>query len=148
MTPLPHHYRVELSGTSSGYAAVEADALPRLRVASPTFYGGPGDAWTPEHLLLASVEACFMFTLRAICAASKIRFEELDLVTEGIVDRRDGRTRFTEITLKPRLVVPSDADLDRLAQLMTKTERACLITASLDTPVRVEPEIVVAGCPA
>ena len=146
MTPLPHHYRVDLSGTANGYAAVEADGLPRMRVASPTQYGGPGDAWTPEHLLLASLDACFIFTLRAVAAASQATFDELELVSEGIVDRRDGRTRFTEIVLKPRLKIRADADASRFAQIVKKAERACLIAASLETPIRVEPEIVVTEC--
>ena len=66
MTPLPHWYTVELTGGPAGYARVSADALPDVRIASPVQYGGPGDAWTPEHLLLAAVQACFLFTFRAL----------------------------------------------------------------------------------
>jgi hypothetical protein len=38
--------------------------LKNHRSAPPLDYDGPG-AWSPEHLLLAAVETCFLFTLRA-----------------------------------------------------------------------------------
>jgi peroxiredoxin-like protein len=148
MKPLPHVYRVDLAGGRSGYAHIDSGALPRLRLAPPPEYDGPGDAWTPEHLLLASVDACFLFTFRAIAAAAHVEFDELELTSEGTVDRRDGKTRFTEIVLRPRVTVGPGTDSDRLVRLMTKAEHACLVTASLGTPVRLEPEIVPAASAA
>jgi organic hydroperoxide reductase OsmC/OhrA len=62
MQPLPHRYEVQLSGGPSGYATVSTDGMPDLRSAPPLDYDGPGDAWSPEHLLLAAVETCFLFT--------------------------------------------------------------------------------------
>jgi organic hydroperoxide reductase OsmC/OhrA len=60
----------------------------------------------------------------------------------GTVDRQDGRVRFTEIVLRPRLTVPPGADRERILRVLEKTERACLVSASLSAPVRLEPEIV------
>jgi peroxiredoxin-like protein len=148
MTPLPHRYTVDLSAGPAGYARLETGPLPDIRIAPPVEYGGPGDAWTPEHLLLASVDACFLFTFRAITAAAHVHFEYLELTSHGIVDRRDGTTRFTEIVLKPRVMVGPDTDAQQITRLMHKAERACLVTASLNLPVRVEPEIVASACPA
>jgi peroxiredoxin-like protein len=148
MTPLPHRYTVDMSGGPAGYARVECDAFPDIRIAPPPEYGGPGDAWTPEHLLLASVNACFLFTFRAVTAAAHVYFEYLELTSAGIVDRLDGTTRFTEIVLKPRVMIGPDTDARKILRLMHKAERACLVSASLGTPIRVEPEIVAASCPA
>jgi organic hydroperoxide reductase OsmC/OhrA len=86
MTPLPHLYEVALSGGPPGYATVSAGGVPPLRSAPPKDYDGPGDAWSPEHLLLASVETCFMFTFRAVAQASKFEFMWLDLAGKGTVD--------------------------------------------------------------
>jgi organic hydroperoxide reductase OsmC/OhrA len=99
MTPLPRLYHVALSGGLTGYATLAAAGLATLRSAPPRDYDGPGDAWSPEHLLLASVETCFMFTFRAVAQASKFEFMSLDLAGKGTVDRKDGVTRFTEIVL-------------------------------------------------
>jgi uncharacterized OsmC-like protein len=61
---------------------------------------------------------------------------------EGTVDRKDGATRFTEIVLRPRLTLPAGGDRDRAMRVLEKSEKACLVSASLSTPIRVEPEIV------
>jgi uncharacterized OsmC-like protein len=29
-------------------------------------FDGPGDAWSPENLLLAAVQSCFLFTFQAV----------------------------------------------------------------------------------
>jgi peroxiredoxin-like protein len=142
MKPLPHPYSAQLSGGSDGYAAVTVAGIPELRTAPPADFGGPGDAWSPEDLLMAAVETCYLFTLRAVARASRLEFKSLQLEGEGILDRQDGVTRFTEIVLRPRLTVPAGVDRDKAIRVLDKTEKACLVSASLSTPIRVEPEIV------
>jgi peroxiredoxin-like protein len=142
MKPLPHRYVVRLSGGPEGDASLGVDGAPELRAAPPTEFDGPGDAWSPEHLLLASVEACFLLTLQAVARASRVAFTALTLTAEGTVDKQDGVMRFTEIVLKPRLVLAPGGDAERARRVLEKSERACLVTASLATPVRLEPEVV------
>lgn len=141
MKPLPHLYTVRLTGGPTGYASVSADGMQDLRTAPPLDYDGPGDAWSPEHLLLAAVETCFLFTLRAVAQASRLEFVACDVSAEGTVDRTDGVTRFAEIVLRPRLRLAAGADADRGRRVMEKAERACLVSASLATPVRLEAQI-------
>ena len=144
MKPLPHRYEVQLSGGPNGYATVSTKGMPDLRSAPPLDFDGPGDAWSPEHLVLAAVETCFLFTLRAVAKASRVEFLALDLSSEGTVDRQDGVTRFTEIVLRPRLTIGPGTDRDRALAVLQKSERGCLVSASLATPVRLEPELVTA----
>jgi peroxiredoxin-like protein len=141
MKPLPHRYDVHLTGGPSGYAQLSTGGVLDLRTAPPEDYDGPGDAWSPEHLLLASVQACFLFTLRAIARLSKLEFTALDLDASGTVNRQDGVTRFTEIVLRPRLTVASGTDRERALHILEKSEKTCLVSASLSTPIRLEPEI-------
>ena len=141
MKPLPHRYDVHLTGGPAGYAALSTAGLPDLRIAPPPEYDGPGDAWSPEHLLLAAVQACFLLTLRAVARLSKIEFTSLELDAVGTVDRQDGVTRFSEIVLRPTLSVAAGTTRDRVLSLLQKTEKACLVSASLATPIRLEPVI-------
>jgi peroxiredoxin-like protein len=142
MKPLPHRYDVKLSGGPEGYAAVSVEGTPELRSAPPADFGGPGDAWSPEHLLMASVETCFLFTLQAVARASKVEFVSLQLEGEGTVDRKEGATRFTAIVLRPRITVAAGSDREKVMRVLEKSEKACLVSASLSTPIRLEPEIV------
>lgn len=141
MKPLPHHYDVHLTGGPSGYAQLSTAGIPELRTAPPAEFDGPGDAWSPEHLLLASVQACFLFTLRAVARQSKLPFTGLELKAAGTVNRQDGVTRFTEIVLRPRLSVAPGTDRERALQILEKSKSACLVSASLSTPIRMEPDI-------
>jgi len=74
MTPLPHHYDVHLSGGPTGYAELSTPGVSALRTAPPVDDDGSGDAWNPEHLMLASVQACFLFRRRAIARVSRLEF--------------------------------------------------------------------------
>lgn len=141
MKALPHRYDVRLTGGPDGYAGVASTGLPELKTAPPLDYEGPGDAWSPEHLLLAAVETCFLFTLRAVARASKVEFRALELDAEGTVDRQDGVTRFTGIVLRPRLTVAPGTDRARATWVLEKSEKTCLVSASLSTPILLEPEI-------
>ena len=141
MKPLPHHYEARLTGGPAGHATLSVAGAPDLRSAPPLDFDGPGDAWSPEHLLLAAVEACFLFTLRAVARASKFDFTSLEISSEGTLDRVAGVTRFTEIVLRPRLTLPPGADASRALRLMERCEKACLVAASLSMPIRLEPEV-------
>lgn len=143
MQPLPHHYDMRLTGGPSGYATVGVDGLPDLRSAPPADFGGPGDAWSPEHLLMAAVETCFLFTLRAVAQASRLEFTTLEVTGTGTLDRADGAIRFTEIVLRPRVRFAPGTDRERALRAVERSEKACLVSASLSTPVRLEPEIAI-----
>lgn len=96
-------------------------------------------------MLLAAVQGCLLLTLRAVARASKLEFVSLDVDAVGIVDRQDGVTRFTEIVLRPRLVVPHGTDRERALKVLETSEKHCLISASLSTPITMTPEIVEAS---
>ena len=143
MKPLPHVYEVTLSGGPKGYATLLTEGVPALKSAPPKDFDGPGDAWSPEHLLLASMESCFMFTFQAIAQASKFDFLSLELSGSGTVDRKEGSTRFTDIVLRSRLALPKGSDPERAKRMLEKGKNSCLVTASLSVPIRLESEIVV-----
>lgn len=48
-----------------------------------------------------------------------------------------------DIVLRPTLAVAAGTDHERVQRLLEKTEKACLVSASLSTPIRLEPIIQV-----
>lgn len=79
-----------------------------------------------------------------VARASELEFASLALSAEGTVDRVDGVTRFTEIVLRPRVVLAPEADRARALWVIEKSGKTCLVSSSLSTPVRLEPELVAA----
>jgi peroxiredoxin-like protein len=141
MKPLPHEYRIDLTAEAARPCTASGASLPDLLLAPPKEYDGPGDTWSPEHLLLASVAACFVFTFRAVARARRIDVTDVTVTATGTVSRQNGVTRFTEIVVRPRVAAASGTDRSRLLQAIAKAEDNCLISNSLATPVRVEPEL-------
>ena len=149
-------YEVALTGGPAGYATLSTEGVPALSSAPPKEFDGPGDAWSPEHLLLASVLACFMFTFRAVARGSNFDFLSLDLTGSGTVDRKDGVTRFTEIVSSPGSCCRRASDPDRANRVLEKGKTACLVTASLPSrfasrrkfSLRLGSEICALGAPS
>ncbi|MBX3023739.1 OsmC family protein [bacterium] len=131
MHPLPHQYRVQGSGGADGAIAVTGAGLPPLAAAAPPQFGGPGDQWSPETLLIGAVVTCFVLTFRAIAQASKLTWVRLTCDGDGTLDRIEGVTRFTAIALRAHLVLSAEAEREKAARLLEKAERACLVTNSL-----------------
>lgn len=131
MHPFPHEYRVEAAGYAEGPITVSGPDLPPIPTAVPVQFGGPGNHWSPETLLVAAAVTCFILTFRAIAQASNLSWERLSCGAEGLLDRVEGTTRFTGLALQARLVLPHGADGQKAKRLLEKAERSCLVTNSL-----------------
>jgi peroxiredoxin-like protein len=131
-TPLfPHLYSVSAVASREGDVVLESDRLPPLSSAPPAEFEGPGDRWSPETLLVAAVADCYVLTFRAIARASKLRWLDLRCEVEGVLDRVERVTQFTEFRTRVWLRVPSDLDRQRAERLLRKAEETCLISNSL-----------------
>jgi peroxiredoxin-like protein len=145
MQKLPHHYFAEAAAPAEGHIKLSSQGLSDIESAGPAEFGGPGDLWSPETLLVAAIADCFILTFRAIARASKLEWVDLTCTVEGVLDRVDKVTQFTEFKIKAVLEVPSDADESKSIRLLEKAEAACLITNSMKSEVHLEAEIRKAG---
>ena len=144
MQELPHHYHVHASAEAEGNIALKAEDLPQLVTAPPAEFGGPGDQWSPETLLVGAVADCFILTFRAIARASKLEWTDMECSAEGLLERVERVTRFTTFTVRANLTVPAGTDPDKARRLLEKSEEACLITRSLLAETHLEAEVLVA----
>jgi organic hydroperoxide reductase OsmC/OhrA len=145
MHPFPHRYLVRVGIKPEGEVSLDSDGLAQIRSLPPPEWGGPGGYWSPETLLLAALGDCTMMTFRAIAKASRFEWREISAEVDGKLDRIDGNSRFTEIVLRVRLVVPAGADAARAKQLLDKSEKGCPISNSLSATKRIEADIVEAA---
>src|SRR5574339_1125641 len=113
MQPFPHHYSVSARAATQGDVAVQGDRLATIPSAPPTEFGGPGDRWSPETLLVAAVADCFVLTFRGIAGLSRFSWVSLDCNVTGKVERVDRATQFTALEVRARLRVPSGANEDQ-----------------------------------
>ena len=144
----PHTYAVNASGQPTGNVAVSSARLAPLTTAPPAEFGGPGDRWSPETLLVASVADCFVLTLRALARAAQLRWLHVDCRVEGVLDRVEGVTRFSHFVTHAKLTLPSGTDETAARSLLERAEHGCLIANSLRAERRLEAEIVTTEAPA
>lgn len=140
-----HSYDVNLNWDEGRQGTLSSDKLNEtIEVATPPeFPGGVEGIWSPEHLFVASVSSCLMTTFTAIAEYSKLDFEELTVPATGIMSNESGKFVMSEIILRPRLVIMDEDRKDKALRILQKAEEACLITRSIKTEVKLEPEVVV-----
>ena len=146
MHPFPHQYVASASLTKDESAPVHlrSPGLPSLDTGAPAEFDGPGDLWSPETLLTASIADCFNLTFKAIARASRLSYEALHCEVQATLDRVERVTRFTEVMIRPTLTIDDAAAEVKALKLLEKAEVACLITSSLNANVSFQPEVVIA----
>ncbi len=135
MKGLPHHYIAKASGEPEGNLSSEVTNLSALSIAPPAQFGGPGDQWSPEDLLMASVANCLILSFRAITKISRFEWVSIECESEGELDKVERKIQFTKINSKVRLVVSEGADEALARKLVQKAEDSSLISNSLNAKV-------------
>jgi peroxiredoxin-like protein len=142
MQDFPHHYRcVATANADQSRVRVSSQGLDDLITDVPSEFGGPGDQWSPEALLIAAVADCFVLTFRAMAAPSQITWYALDCDATGTLERVDRATQFTTIQLAVRISVPDDIEEEKVLRVLKKAEETCLITNSLTATVTLTVDI-------
>jgi uncharacterized OsmC-like protein len=145
---LPHRYVVTGVGSPDSDPDIFSDRLPVLRTALPAEFGGTGDQWSPETLLIAAVADCFLLTFRGVARARQLCWLSIECEVVGQLDRVDRLLQFTDFCIHARLDLPPGTD-ERLArQVLERAESTCLITNSLKASCRLEATIEVADLQA
>lgn len=138
MQALPHQYQVKAAGRSDGNLEVSVTNIPDLAVAPPSQFGGPGDQWSPEDLFMSSIASCFILSFRAISRASKLNWLSIECHSKGVLERIDGKTRFTKVLTKAYLIIPPTESIENAERLLHKADQSCLISNSLTTEMKLE----------
>jgi organic hydroperoxide reductase OsmC/OhrA len=102
-----------------------------LRTALPAEFGGPGDRWSPETLLVAAVADCFVLTFRGVARAQALSWTSLQCDVTGTLDRVDRLLQFIKLDTSATVIVPEGTSEEQARQSLERAERGCLITNSM-----------------
>ncbi len=143
-TPKPIFFDTKLNWLHDKTGTLTStDAIGVLHVSAPPAFGGEGKPWTPEHLFLGAISSCFMTTYLAI--VPKIKFEITNIVCESIgqVELTEGKYRFTQINLYPKIYIAVEELRDKAELALQKTIQHCLISNSVNAEIFYHPEILI-----
>lgn len=132
-----HYYNVNLNWISDRKGVISSPELQDLiEVATPPqFPKGIEGVWSPEHLLTAAVNSCFMTTFLSIAENSRLEFTGFSCASKGKLEQVDGKFLITEILLEPVLTLTKDTDKEKAERILQKSEAACLISNSIKSKV-------------
>lgn len=144
---MKHEYRVTVewtgnlgSGTET-YGSYSRDHAIRaggkeIAGSSDASFRGDESRWNPEELLVASLAACHKLWYLHLCAVNGIAVLSYVDDAEGVmVTDGAGSGKFTSVTLHPRIVVATGADLDVAERLHHEAHALCFIANSVNFPV-------------
>ena len=115
---MAHEFNATATLDPESHVTIDFDGLPSIESEPPKEFGGSGEKWSPEDLLVAAVADCFVLSFKAVAAASKFQWTTISCSVTGTLDKVERATQFTALSIKPSLTVPQDADVDRAKALL------------------------------
>lgn len=143
--PFPHRYSASLCRTFASRARIEAPPRPALHGGPPPELDGDVDAWSPEHMLLASLGLCLLTTFEAFAARDRIDLRAWQAHVSGTVDQTPEGPMFTSIVVD--LDIEIAGNVDRFEGALDDAKRYCLVQNALRVPVVIEIQLRAPGHP-
>jgi organic hydroperoxide reductase OsmC/OhrA len=118
-----------------------ADGREPISASSDPAFRGDATRWNPELLLVGSLSECHMMAYLHLCAVAGIVVVAYEDRAVGTMTETSGGGHFTEVVLRPQITVKSPDMVAAATRLHADAHRACFIAASVNFPVRHEPEV-------
>jgi len=151
-----HRYALQLDWTGARQGAAEKyetysreyriamPGKPALLGSADPAFRGDASLHNPEELLLAALSSCHMLSFLALCVRTRIPVVAYtDSASGTMSEKAPHRMGFTEVVLRPRVVIAKGADAGKAKALHEQAHELCFIANSVNFPVRHEAEIVV-----
>jgi len=112
---------------------------PDLIGTADPMFRGDASLHNPEDLLLAALSGCHLLTYLALCARARINVTSYRDTAEGtLLLTKDGGGHFTEVVLRPEVIVAQESMLEKARHFHGEVHKYCFIARSVNFPVRCE----------
>ena len=128
------HQRIPRRGRTS------APGKPEMDVGSPPEFKGEPGIWSPEELLVGALNACLMLTFVALAQSKGVQFAAYESAAEGLLENVDGKYRIVEVSVRPTLVLRTEADIATARTIMAEVKENCFISNSITADVKLAPQ--------
>ena len=143
-----HNYQLSIqwtgnkgSGTSSYQAYERSHSIIKngkleIPASSDPAFRGDKTKHNPEELFLASISSCHMLWYLHLCSeAGVIVTDYIDQASGVMEESAEGGGRFSEVTLKPQVVVAEASMITKANALHARANEMCFIANSLNFKV-------------
>jgi len=151
-----HHFSAKLTwtgavkGTTSSYESysrdhvIEVPGKPPLPGSADHVFHGDSSRHNPEDLLVMSLSSCHMLTYLAEAARAGVLVVAYSDDASGTMQLQNGKMRFTEVSLRPQVVVAKGSDPAQAERLHERAHEHCFIANSVNFPVSCDARVSVA----
>ena len=149
-----HTFELDLVWTGNRGSGTDTyrsyDRTHEVRIAGkPVLYGssappfrGNADRHNPEDLLVAALSACHLLSYLHACANAGVVVTAYEDHATAVMHLTPTGGHFTDALLRPRVTIAA-GDATLAHALHERAHEGCFIAASVNFPVRCEPEILV-----
>jgi peroxiredoxin-like protein len=134
-------------GDRNGTGIIKSEGGLNNVVSAPKDFDGPGVGSNPEELLISSANTCYMITLAAMLSNRKIKVEKLEVDSQGVLGKVEGKFTFKQIIHRPIITIGSveNVTVEKLQELAVRAEEKCFISNTLRNSLEfsVEPKIII-----
>ena len=139
------HYKAKTTWSSARRGMLSAAGKPNIVVGSPPEFKGEPDVWAPEELLVGSLNTCMMLTFLTLAQRQGLTPVGYESEAEGLLDNVEGKYHITEVTIRPRVTLKSETELELARKSMESVDAHCFIANSINARITLTPEFVVAA---
>lgn len=122
-------------------ARLEFGGGARITASSPSIFKGDDSLPNPETLMMASLMQCHFLTFMAVAIKAGVAVAAYRDRAVGRLGLKDGKMRYLEVVLRPRVGLVDLAQAARLGALHEKAHHNCFMSNSVNFPVRVKPDV-------
>ncbi len=134
-------YRTNIKLTGKGEGIIESGNKPSIELSTPAEFGGKKGTWTPEDLLVTSVNACLMTTFSYYAEKRGLKFISYESPAEGTVELVEMRYLFSKITIRPKITVKFKGDIRIAENLLKISKESCFVSNSVKAKVTLKPKV-------
>ncbi len=131
--PFPHEYRASLNWIGERSATLSAAEQPMILGGPPPQFDGSPTLWSPEELLLSSVQLCLMTTFFSLAMKRRVEVSSYKSEIIGILAKTADGIRFTKIALKVDL--KSKTSPEEAKEMLRTAKKYCIISGALNVQV-------------
>jgi len=115
----------------------------KMKCSPPLNFKGYSNTMTPEHAFVGSADMCIFLTFLTMAEKAGVDLISYESEAEGLLEKVDGKFKFTEITIKPKVKVTCEEDIKKAKEAMGRAEKYALVTNSMNTKVIIEADVEV-----
>lgn len=146
MASQPERFGVTATGGPEGPIPISTDSLPTIETGRHPCYGGTGDRWSSEQLLMGAIANAFVLSFREVARQHDLDWRHLSCQVDGSTGQDDEDLAvLTEIAIQAEVIVPGESERADAARCLDEAERGCVITNSLEAAVQLHQQIAVSA---